>query len=137
MKHSCPTRRSSDLVARLRQENPLGMSVQLRLVSTLALVAAAAAPPAASARDRAGDGLLFRVSGDKTLIADEARGAAIPNFESAMSIVPDGAIGSAIRWSDGGYVAWQAPGNMYAQRGTLSFFWRSHTPAGEIGRAHV
>src|SRR3546814_1909714 len=48
-----------------------------------------------------------------------------------MSIVPDGAIGSAIRWSDGGYVAWQAPGNMYAQRGTLSFFWRSHTPAGE------
>src|SRR3546814_15882222 len=64
------------------------------------------------------------------LIADEARGAAIPNFESAMSIVPDGAIGSAIRWSDGGYVAWQAPGNMYAQRGTLSFFWRSHTPAG-------
>src|SRR3546814_12871757 len=34
-------------------------------------------------------------------------------------------------WSDGGYVAWQAPGNMYAQRGTLSFFWRSHTPAGE------
>src|SRR3546814_16177989 len=73
-------------VARLRQENPLGMSVQLRLVSTLALVAAAAAPPAASARDRAGDGLLFRVSGDKTLIADEARGAAIPNFESAMSI---------------------------------------------------
>src|SRR3546814_2702460 len=103
-------------VARLRQENPLGMSVQLRLVSTLALFAAAAAPPAAAARDRAGDGLLFRVSGDNTLIADEARGAAIPNFESAMSIVPDGAIGSAIRWSDGGYVAWQAPGNMYAQR---------------------
>src|SRR3546814_19001058 len=58
-------------VARWRQENPLGMSVQLRLVSTLALVAAAAAPPAASARDRAGDGLLFRVSGDKTLLADE------------------------------------------------------------------
>src|SRR3546814_9141268 len=58
-------------VARLRQENPLGLSVQLRLVSTLALGAASAAPPAASARDRAGDGLLFRVSGDKTLIRSE------------------------------------------------------------------
>src|SRR3546814_11635523 len=48
-----------------------------------------------------------------------------------MSIVPDGSICSAIRWSCGSYVASQAPGNMYAQRGTLSFFWRSHTPAGE------
>ncbi|MFC3213332.1 hypothetical protein [Novosphingobium panipatense] len=43
----------------------------------------------------------------------------------------DGAIGGAGRWSDGGYVAWQAPGNIYAQRGTLSFFWRSHAPVGE------
>jgi hypothetical protein len=33
--------------------------------------------------------------------------------------------------ADGGYVAWQAPGNIYAQRGTVSFFWRSHTPLGE------
>src|SRR3546814_13539478 len=88
-------------VARLRQENPLGMSVQLRLVSTLALVAAAAAPPAASARDRAGDGLLFRVSGDKTLIADDARGEAIPNFERAMSIVPHGAICQSLRRQKG------------------------------------
>jgi hypothetical protein len=28
-------------------------------------------------------------------------------------------------------LAWNAPGNIYAQRGTLSFFWRSRTPVGE------
>ena len=29
-----------------------------------------------------------------------------------------------------GYVAWNAPGNIRAERGTLSFFWRSRTPVG-------
>jgi hypothetical protein len=95
-----------------------------------ALGAALAAPPA-EAQQGPEDGLLFRVSADKDLVADTAGGAAIPNFQSGVSIVPDGAIGSALRWSDAGYVAWQAPGNIYAQRGTLAFFWRPRTPVGE------
>src|SRR4029079_14621436 len=28
-------------------------------------------------------------------------------------------------------LAWKAPGNIYAQRGTLSFFWRSRYAVGE------
>lgn len=83
---------------------------------------------AASVQD---SGLLFHAPLDSGFDADVAGGAATPNFRSDVSIVGDGAIGGAGRWSDGGYVAWQAPGNMLAQRGTLSFFWRSHTPVGE------
>ncbi|WP_395334793.1 LamG-like jellyroll fold domain-containing protein [Novosphingobium sp. BL-8H] len=77
------------------------------------------------------DGLLFHAPLDRGFDAIVSGGAATPNFKSDVTITPDGAIGGAGRWSDGGYVAWEAPGNIYAQRGTLSFFWRSHTPVGE------
>ncbi|MFZ5794290.1 MAG: LamG-like jellyroll fold domain-containing protein, partial [Pseudomonadota bacterium] len=91
------------------------------------LLAIAVATPAA-AQDASG--LLFRVSADKSLTADTAAGDPVPNFRSGVSVVPDGAIGGAARWADDGYVAWKAPGNMRAQRGTLSFFWRPREPLG-------
>ncbi|WP_404478287.1 LamG-like jellyroll fold domain-containing protein [Novosphingobium sp. BL-52-GroH] len=78
-----------------------------------------------------GEGLLFHAPLDHDFNATTAGGATVPNFQSDVAIVPDGASGGAGRWSDGGYVAWEAPGNMFAQRGTLSFFWRSRTPVGE------
>ncbi|MEO7689951.1 MAG: LamG-like jellyroll fold domain-containing protein [Sphingomonas sp.] len=77
------------------------------------------------------DGLLFRASADKSLTAETAGGDAVPNFQSDVAIVPTGKSGGAIQWQDGGYVAWRAPGNIYAKRGTLSFFWRPRTPVGE------
>lgn len=82
----------------------------------------------AAAQDRTG--LLFRASADKDLSAQTAGGDPVPNFRSGVEIVPDGAIGGAARWADDGYVAWRAPGNMRAQRGTLSFFWRPRAPLG-------
>jgi hypothetical protein len=85
--------------------------------------AAAAAAPA--------PGLLFHASLDESFDADAAQGQARPEFRSGMSIVPDGAIGSAARWADEGYVAWNARGNMQAARGTLGFFWRAREPVGE------
>lgn len=87
---------------------------------TSALALALLATPAA-----AQDGLLFRVSADKDLTADTAGGDPVPNFRSAVTVTPDGAIGGAAHWADEGYVAWQAAGNMLAQRGTLAFFWRA------------
>lgn len=75
-------------------------------------------------------GLLFRVSADKSLDADVARGDPVPNFRSGVEVVADGAIGGAARWADDGYVAWNAPGNIRATRGTLSFFWRPREPLG-------
>jgi len=100
------------------------------LISTLAIVTAlaSAAPAWAQQRD---DHLLFHASLDTDATAEVAGGAAVPNFRSDVAIVPDGAIRGAARWGDGGYVAWEAPGNMLAARGTLSFFWRPRTPVGE------
>ena len=100
------------------------------LISTLAIVTAlaSAAPAWAQQHD---DHLLFHASLDTDATAEVAGGAAVPNFRSDVAIVPDGAIRGAARWGDGGYVAWEAPGNMLAARGTLSFFWRPRTPVGE------
>ncbi len=93
--------------------------------SLLALAIASATPAAAQ------EGLLFRMSADKSLTADVAAGDPVPNFRSNVGIVPDGAIGGAATWADDGYVAWNAPGNIRAARGTLSFFWRPRQPVGE------
>lgn len=103
------------------------MSRRLKiLLSAVALVVAAPA----FAQD-AEPGLLFHVSADTGFRADTARGDPEPNFQSRVSIVPTGAQGSAIQWEDDGYVAWRAPGNIQAQRGTLAFFWRPRDPVGE------
>ncbi|MGN6268840.1 MAG: LamG-like jellyroll fold domain-containing protein [Sphingomonas sp.] len=85
-----------------------------------------AAAPAHAAQD----GLLFYASADKSFIADHAAGDPVPNARANVSIVPDGRSGGAIKWDDDGYVAWKAPGNIYAARGTLSFFWRPRYPVG-------
>ncbi|WP_448663052.1 LamG-like jellyroll fold domain-containing protein [Sphingomonas sp. CJ20] len=103
-------------------------ALSLARTSLAALALALMAQPAA-AQDSTG--LLFRVSADKSLNADVATGDPVPNFRSRVSVVPDGAIGGAARWEDDGYVAWKAPGNMRAQRGTLAFFWRARTAVGE------
>lgn len=95
--------------------------------SVLALAVSSIAP--AQAQDATG--LLFRASADTSLTADYATGDPVPNFRSGVDITPDGAIGGAARWADDGYVAWKAPGNIRADRGTLAFFWRSRTPVGE------
>ncbi len=75
--------------------------------------------------------LLFRVSADTGFNADTAQGDAIPNFQDKVSLVDDGAHGRAIQWQDDGVLSWNAPGNIQAERGTLSFFWRSRYAVGE------
>ena len=102
------------------------------LTSMLALtlatgVIAVAAPPAAK---EPAPGLLFYLSADKSLTADFAKGDAVPNFADKYKIVPTGRMGSALATDDDNVVAWKAPGNIYAQRGTVSFFWRARTPVG-------
>lgn len=100
--------------------------------TSLWVLAAALAAQGADAQTPDQPGLLFRMSADHDLTAEIAHGEAKPNFRAHVDIVPDGAIGGAARWADDGYVAWQAPGNMRAARGTLSFFWRARTPVGEV-----
>ena len=105
----------------------------LSLRACLLLSAAAAALPATASAQA--PRLLFHVSADKSLVADRAGGDPVPNFQDKVRIVPDGAVGGAIQWDDDGVLTWQAPGNIYAQRGTLAFFWRSRTPVGEVASA--
>ncbi len=85
------------------------------------------APAASAAPAR----LLFQVTADHGFVAEHAAGDAVPNFQDKVKIVADGAHGSAIEWADDGVLAWNAPGNIQAQRGTLSFFWRPRYAVGE------
>ena len=96
------------------------------------LATIASCGPAAAQRATAPDRptLLFRVSADHTTAADVAGGEAVPNFQSHVAVVPTGKSGGALQWEDDGYVAWKAPGNIYARAGTLGFFWRARTPVG-------
>jgi len=89
------------------------------------------APAPAAGLPPPGPGLLFYVSGEQGTTADfSAAGTPEPNFDSEITRVADGAKGAALRCGDLQRLAWWAPGNIYAQRGTLSFFWRSRYPVG-------
>ena len=75
--------------------------------------------------------LPFYLSGDHGTTADIAAGdTAKPKFEFQITPITDGAKGGALSCSDVERLAYGAPGNIYAQRGTLSFFWRSRYPVG-------
>jgi hypothetical protein len=106
--------------------SPRSACSPLRLLLASAL--SAALPAAAHASPAQ---LLFRVSADEGFVADQAQGDAVPNFQDKVSLVDDGAHGRAIRWEDDGVLSWNAPGNIRAERGTLSFFWRSRYAVGE------
>ena len=95
----------------------------------LLVYALSAALPAAALSSS--PSLLFHVSAEQGFIADQAQGEAVPNFQDKVSLVDDGAHGRAIRWEDDGVLSWNAPGNIRAERGTLSFFWRSRYAVGE------
>ena len=77
-------------------------------------------------------GLLFYLSGDHGFNADYAAGGnPTPNFLKDVKILPGGAKGSYLRCGNNQLLSYWAPGNIYAQRGTLSFFWRSRYPVGQ------
>ena len=77
-------------------------------------------------------GLLFYLSGDHGLNADYAAGGnPVPNYVHDVKILPGGASGSYIQCGNNQLLSYWAPGNIYAQRGTLSFYWRSRDPVDE------
>ncbi|HWA11403.1 MAG TPA: LamG-like jellyroll fold domain-containing protein, partial [Opitutaceae bacterium] len=95
------------------------------------LAVALLAGPSARAADSAEPGLLFYLSGEKGTTPDfSAAGTTEPNFVAEITKIPDGAKGAALSCGDLQKLAYTAPGNIYAQRGTLSFFWRSRYAVG-------
>ena len=75
-------------------------------------------------------GLLFHLSGETGFTADYSGGCAEPTFCSYVDIIEDGAVGNGIQCDNYQKLAYKAPGNIYANRGTLGFFWRSRYPVG-------
>ena len=76
-------------------------------------------------------GLLFYLSGDHQFTADfTAGGQDLPNYLKGLQIIEDGAMGPAFEADDDQLLTYWAPGNIYAQRGTLAFYWRSRYPVG-------
>ena len=74
-------------------------------------------------------GLLFYLSGDYGFNADYAAGGnPEPNFLKDVKILPGGAKGSYLQCGNNQLLSYWAPGNIYSQRGTLSFYWRSRDP---------
>src|SRR5580704_4160379 len=92
-------------------------------VCLLTCTALAASEPSKEA------GLLFYLSGDHGFSADYAAGGnPVPNFQKDVKVLPGGAKGSYIQCGNDQLLSYWAPGNIYSQRGTLSFFWRSRMP---------
>jgi len=83
------------------------------------------------ARNAPGNGLLFYLSGEDGVNADFALGDPVPNYRYQIDVLPGGAKGSYLRCGNKQLLAYDAPGNIYAQRGTLAFFWRGRLPIGE------
>jgi len=76
-------------------------------------------------------GLLFFISGENSFKADFAAGGQdLPNYLRNVKIIPNGSIGKAFQCEDDQLMSYWAPGNIFTQRGTLSFFWRSRYPVG-------
>ena len=77
------------------------------------------------------NGLLFYLSGDEGTMPDfSAAGTKEPNFLKEITLIKDGAKGVALSCGHTQLLSYWAPGNIYTQRGTLSFFWRSREPVG-------
>jgi hypothetical protein len=75
-------------------------------------------------------GLLFYLSGDHEFVADYAAGDPRPTFLRDVKMINDGARGSGFECANTQLMAYRAPGNIYAERGTLAFSWRSRYPVG-------
>ena len=77
-------------------------------------------------------GLLFYLSGDHGFKADYAAGGnPEPNFLFDVKSLPGGAKGSYLQCGNNQLLSYWAPGNIYAQRGTLAFYWRPRDPVDE------
>ena len=103
--------------------------IQQLLLGVVGAVLLGATLPVNAAND-SDPGLLFRYSADNGLAADFARGEPQPNFADKVKVIPDGKAGPGLQAAGDEVLSWQAGANIFAQRGTLSFFWRARDPIG-------
>ena len=76
-------------------------------------------------------GLLFYLSGENALTAETSGGDPEPLANADIEFVTDGPQGTGLRCPNVTYtLAYTAPGNVYAERGTFAFFFRARDPYG-------
>jgi hypothetical protein len=100
--------------------------------ATASAVLAVALLPAAGDSAATSDGLLFSLTGASGFTADRAAGDPKPNFVDKTAIVNDAKTGPFIRSEGEQLLTWHAAGNIFAQRGTLSFRFRPREPLGAM-----
>lgn len=98
-------------------------------ISLLCLISLGATRPSHAAKSE--PGLLFYLSGEREFTADYAAGGdPRPNFLRDVKVINDGAKGRGFECANSQLMSYWAPGNIYAERGTLAFSWRSRYAVG-------
>ncbi len=105
----------------------------MRKLITILLVAL---PLVASAQDNTDNtdntdkSLLFYLSGE-SLSADKCFNQASPNIVDRVSTIPDGVAGKAVSAHFRNAYSYLAPGNIWSERGSIAFWWRSGAPVSD------
>jgi len=73
----------------------------------------------------------FYASFDENVLADRAGGDEIPIGNQNLKIIREGRRGSAVYLDAGSLLTYDAPGNLYSERGTVAFWWQLDEPVGE------
>ena len=79
---------------------------------------------------RGEDNVSFYASFDQNVLADRAGGEESPLGNQNVKIVREGRKGSAAYLDYGSLLTYDAPGNLYAERGTVAFWWELDEPVG-------
>jgi concanavalin A-like lectin/glucanase superfamily protein len=72
----------------------------------------------------------FYASFDKNILGDEAIGDETPLANQNLKVVREGRKGGAAVLEIGSVLAYDAPGNVYGERGTIGFWWKLDEPLG-------
>ena len=114
--------------SRISRATPVAMALVAMVCAVLCFVVVVGGAVFAPGSE---PGLMFRYSADHGLAADFAHGDPQPNFADKVKVIPDGKAGPGLQAAGDQVLSWQAGANIFAQRGTLSFFWRARDPIGQ------
>ena len=116
----------------IQERSTISRFLLTTFVSCLLIALPCSGQQSPSGRTTQEPGLLFYLSGDHGFKADYAAGSnPDPNYLYDVKILPGGAKGAYLQCGNNQLLSYWAPGNIYSQRGTLSFYWRSRDPVDE------
>ncbi len=76
--------------------------------------------------------LLFYASFDRNALAEQAFGDETPLVNQNLKILREGRKGGALILDSDSILSYDAPGNLYAERGTVTFWWKLDDPLDEV-----